>query len=92
MLTIFKDYFCAKSLQVNYLKFLHLNKSGGKNTLHGSLISLPFCSSFKNYFSIQGRYMGYTKLNIHYTFTVPILKHVIFFSSFPDPRETAKGE
>lgn len=28
MLTISKGYFCAKSLQVNYLKFLHLNKSG----------------------------------------------------------------
>jgi hypothetical protein len=35
--------------------------------------------------------MGYTKLNIHYIFTVPLLKHVIAFS-FPDPRETAKGE
>lgn len=90
MLTISKDYFCAKSLQVNYLKFLHLNKSVG-GTLHDSLILLLFCSGFKNYFSIQGRYMGYTKLNIHYIFTVPLLKHVIAFS-FPDPRETAKGE
>lgn len=77
-LTISKDYFCAKSLQVKYLKFLHLNKSGEK-TLHDFLISLPSHSSFKNYFSIQGRYMGYTKLNIHYIFTVPLLKHMMFF-------------
>lgn len=38
-------------LQVNYLKFLHLNKSGKKKpTLHDFLILLHFCSSFKNYF------------------------------------------
>lgn len=34
--------------------------------------------------------MGYTKLNIHYIFTVPLLKRDVF--SFTDPRETAKGE
>lgn len=47
MLTISNDYFCAKSLQVNYLKFLHLNKSGkNKTTLHDFLILLPFLLKF----------------------------------------------
>lgn len=32
--------------------------------------------------SIQGRYMGSTKLNIHYIFTVPLLKRDFFFFSF----------
>lgn len=50
MLIISNDYFCAKSLQVNYLKFLHLNKSGKETTLHDFLILFHFCSSFKNYF------------------------------------------
>lgn len=38
--------------------------------------------------SIQGRYMGSTKLNIHYIFTVPLLKRDFFFSFlFTDSRE-----
>lgn len=90
MLTSSEDYFCAKGLQVNSLKFLHLNKSVGGGGLHDFILR-PFCSSFKNCFSIQGRYMGYTKLNIHYIFTVPLLKRDFFFL-FTDSRETAKGE
>lgn len=37
MLIISNDYFCAKILQVNYLKFLHLNKSGKKQPFMTSL-------------------------------------------------------
>lgn len=42
MLTISKDYFCAKGPQVNYLKFLHLNKSvgGGRGPFATSFYSL----------------------------------------------------
>lgn len=37
--------------------------------------------------SIQGRYMGSTKLNIHYIFTVPLLKRDFFSFLFTDSRE-----
>lgn len=62
MLTVCNGYFCAKSLQVSYLEFLHLNKNG-KNFMT-SLFYSPFIQIFKIIF-YTGRYMAYTKLNIH---------------------------
>lgn len=82
MLTISQDYFCAKGPQVNYSKFLHLNKSvGGGKPFVTSFYSLS-AQLLKIISSIQGRYMGSTKLNIHYIFTVPLLKRDFFFLFF----------
>lgn len=54
-----------------------------------SLLSSPFIQIFKIIF-YTGRYMAYTKLNIH--IYSPTSHARDFFFSFTDPRETAKGK
>lgn len=88
MLTISQDYFCAKGPQVNYSKFLHLNKSvgGGGEPFVTSFYSLS-AQLLKIISSIQGRYMGSTKLT-YITYLQSHFSNVIFFSFlFTDSRE-----
>lgn len=87
MLTISQDYFCAKGPQVNYSKFLHLNKSvgGGGEPFVTSFYSLS-AQLLKIISSIQGRYMGSTKLTYN-TYLQSHFSNVIFFFPFTDSRE-----